>query len=227
LALLGQGETPVEVARLLDVDRRSVRRWKAIARVPAGAKAPRLFYCRCAGVETRASLRRLAGFEDFARLCRVHECSIFVGVLYVRAEARTLHLIIGVCGTTEIVPFQGRSAIGLYSDHRPCDPRAAWENSNDGGCGLWLWCGGAWLRVTGLELAGFVRGLRPSRPPAGSRVLKIGRDFVAYTKVLFLVGLCMYGLNRLRKRAPFHADLLKSFPQGLKPTLTLLHLRPD
>jgi hypothetical protein len=37
----------------------------------------------------------------------------------------------------------------------------------------------------------------------------------------------MYGLNRLRKKAPFHADLLKSFPQGLKPTLTLLHLLPD
>jgi transposase len=36
LALLGQGETPVEVARLLDVDRRSVRRWKATARDARG-----------------------------------------------------------------------------------------------------------------------------------------------------------------------------------------------
>jgi len=36
LALLGQGKTPVEVARQLDVDRRSVRRWKAAARDAQG-----------------------------------------------------------------------------------------------------------------------------------------------------------------------------------------------
>ena len=35
------------------------------------------------------------------------------------------------------------------------------------------------------------------------------------------------GLNRLRKKASFHVDFLKGFPQGLKPTLILLHLRPD
>jgi transposase len=51
LALLGQGKTPVEVARLLDVDRRTVRRWKATARddgsaglraQPAAGRPPRL-----------------------------------------------------------------------------------------------------------------------------------------------------------------------------------------
>jgi len=161
----------------------------------SGAEAQVVYRAVAWGLKTPRLPPQARDFELWARLCRVHECSIFVGVLYVRAEARTLHLIIGVCGTTEIVPFQGRSAIGLYSDHRPCDPRAAWENSNDGGCVLWLCCGGAWLRVTGLELAGFVRGLKPSRPSVGSRVSKIGRDFVAYTKVLFLVGLFMYGLK--------------------------------
>jgi len=35
------------------------------------------------------------------------------------------------------------------------------------------------------------------------------------------------GLTRLRKKALFHVDLLKRSPQGLKPTLTLLHLWPD
>jgi len=36
LALLGQGKTPVQVARQLDVDRRSARRWKAAARDERG-----------------------------------------------------------------------------------------------------------------------------------------------------------------------------------------------
>ena len=31
------------------------------------------------------------------------------------------------------------------------------------------------------------------------------------------------GLNRLRRKA----DFLKGFPQGLKPSMVLLHLRPD
>jgi transposase len=51
LALLGQGKTPVQVARQLDVDRRSIRRWKATARdegaaalrsQPAPGRPPRL-----------------------------------------------------------------------------------------------------------------------------------------------------------------------------------------
>lgn len=51
LALLGQGKTPVQVARQLHVDRRSIRRWKATARdegaaalraQPAPGRPPRL-----------------------------------------------------------------------------------------------------------------------------------------------------------------------------------------
>jgi hypothetical protein len=35
------------------------------------------------------------------------------------------------------------------------------------------------------------------------------------------------GLKRLRKKARFQTNLPKSIPQGLKPTLILLHLRHD
>jgi len=35
------------------------------------------------------------------------------------------------------------------------------------------------------------------------------------------------GLKRLRKRAGISANLLKSIPQGLKPTLVLRRLRHD
>ena len=35
------------------------------------------------------------------------------------------------------------------------------------------------------------------------------------------------GLNRLRKKGKWEANLPKSIPQGLKPSLILLHFRHD
>ena len=80
LTLLRQGQSPVEVARKLGVDRRSVRRWKAtfkqqgqraLTARPAAGRPPRL------GAGQKRVLRRVllrgaqaAGFENDLWTCR-------------------------------------------------------------------------------------------------------------------------------------------------------------
>jgi transposase len=80
LTLLQQGKTPVQVARLVGVDRRSVRRWHATAKRhgeaaliarPAGGRPPRLRTGQ-KQVLRRALLRgaQAAGFENDLWTCR-------------------------------------------------------------------------------------------------------------------------------------------------------------
>lgn len=80
LTLLQQGKSPVEVARQLGVDRRSVRRWKsahqqrgqkALAAQPASGRPPRLPPRQKQALQ-RALLRgaQAAGFENDLWTCR-------------------------------------------------------------------------------------------------------------------------------------------------------------